>query len=330
MSEEVHPRNRLNELCNRQWLIETKSFWRSADVAALPEWLDADLLEQFSLWLGETQGQERAEAMMGQLVSSVMESKAPPRDKLKATHPATFSERDIERLIRLFTKSGQIVLDPFSGTGSTLMAAAASDRIGIGIELIEEWLEVARQRLEAASVSARVAEATDVLTHAEMGAQVLIHADARSAMEGLPEGSVDFIVTSPPYWNILRKKGEKVAQERTSKGLPTHYSESEHDLGNIESYEEFLTELGGIFGECGRVLRERGYMCVIVSDFRHGKQFHLYHADVANVIEQSHPDLQLKGLTVLVQDSKGLYPLGIPYAFVSNIHHQYVLIFQRM
>ena len=37
----------------------------------------------------------------------------------------------------------------------------------------------------------------------------------------------------------------------------------------------------------------------------------------------------LKGVTILIQDNKNLYPLGIPYAFVSNIHHQYVLIFQK-
>ena len=57
----VDPRNRLNELSNREWLRETKSFWLS---------------------------------------------QAPPRSALKARHPATFSERDVERLIRLFTKPG--------------------------------------------------------------------------------------------------------------------------------------------------------------------------------------------------------------------------------
>ena len=37
----------------------------------------------------------------------------------------------------------------------------------------------------------------------------------------------------------------------------------------------------------------------------------------------------LEGITILVQDSKNLYPYGIPFAFVSNIHHQYILVFRR-
>jgi len=48
---------------------------------------------------------------------------------------------------------------------------------------------------------------------------------------------------------------------------------------------------------------------------------------VARVIEKA--QLDLKGVTVLLQDSKNLYPFAIPYAFVSNIHHQYILIHQK-
>lgn len=330
MSDTVDPRNRVNELTNREWLIETKSFWRSGADDDLPDWLDPDLLEQFGLWLAREHGEERAGEMMGQLARSVLWSQAPPRDRLKATHPATFSERDIARLIRLFTKPGQIVLDPFVGSGSTLLACAEADRIGIGIELIERWVDVTTGRLEAADVPHRLVEAGEALEAAGWGAQVLVHSDSRAALEALPDECVDFIVTSPPYWSILQKRGEKAAQERESRGLPTQYSESGADLGNIEDYAEFLDRLGDVFVECGRVLRTKQYMCVVIADFRHGPQFHLYHADIARVIEERSESLQLKGLTVLVQDSKSLYPLGIPYCFVGNIHHQFVLILQRM
>jgi len=98
-------------------------------------------------------------------------------------------------------------------------------------------------------------------------------------------------------------------------------------LGNISDYEEFLQRLGKIFDGSQRVLKPGKYMCVIVSDFRHGPKFVLYHADLAQVIEQY--GFALKGLTVLLQDNKNLYPFAIPFAFVSNIHHQYVLIFQK-
>ncbi|MFW6155789.1 MAG: DNA methyltransferase [Armatimonadota bacterium] len=330
MSKTADPRNRMNDLSNREWLIETKSFWRSQAEEDLPGWFDPDLLEQFGLFLAEKHGDERASEMMGQLFRSALWSSAPPRDKLKATHPATFSERDIARLIRFFTKSGQTVLDPFVGSGSTLLACQETDRIGIGIELIERWVDVTTGRLDAADVPHRVVPAEDALDATALGAHALVHGDSRASLEAMPEESFDFIVTSPPYWSILQKRGEKAAQEREDRGLPTQYSESDADLGNVEDYDEFLNRLGDVFAECGRVLRTKQYMCVVVADFRHGPQFHLYHADVARVIEDCHADLQLKGLTVLLQDSKGLYPLAIPYAFVGNIHHQFVLIFQRM
>ncbi len=328
MSDTVDPRNRLNELTNREWLIETKSFWRSECSETACEWLQPDLLEEFCAWLAEKRGPEAAAEAMGQLKSSILESIAPPRDDLKATHPATFSERDIARLIRFFTRGGDRVLDPFVGTGSTLLACAEEGRTGVGIELIERWAEVARKRLAAAEIDVEVIEAAET---AGTDGQAIIIGDAREALSAIPSESFDFVVTSPPYWRILRKNGEKTAAERTRRGLPTHYSEQDDDLGNIERYDRFLDELGTIFHECARVMRDRTYMCVIVSDFRHGPQFYLYHADIARTVEAlPECSLQLKGLTVLVQDSKNLYPLGIPHAFVSNIHHQYVLIFQKM
>jgi len=117
VDEQPDPRNSLNELSNREWLIETKSFWRARGGLPRPEDLDDELLAEFARWLRERHGERRFAELMGQPIPSVLFSIAPPRDGLKTTHPATFSERDIERLICLFTRSGQRVLDPFVGTG---------------------------------------------------------------------------------------------------------------------------------------------------------------------------------------------------------------------
>ena len=109
------------------------------------------------------------------------------------------------------------------------------------------------------------------------------------ALRLLPPQSIDTVITSPPYWMILRKDWDhKVKAERKSKGLSTRYSDEEDDLGNLESYESFLAELGIVFSECARTLRRRKYMCVVVSDFRHKSKFVAYHADIARVVELLH------------------------------------------
>ena len=244
---------------------------------------------------------------------SVWFSRPPQRDKLKEQHPATFAESDIVRLLEFFTKPGQAVLDPFVGSGSTLVACARSGRAGTGIELVEHWADVARQRVAPED--------------AEFEQKVLV-GDSRLLLPDFPDQSFDFVVTSPPYWMILRKDWDhKVKAERKSKNLSTRYSDDENDLGNLESYEQFLGELGKVFAECRRVLRKKRYMCVVVSDFRHKSKFVAYHSDISREIESV--GFSLEGITVLVQDSKNLYPYGIPYAFVSNIHHQYILVFRN-
>ena len=268
MSETVDPRNKLNELANREWMVETKSVWFS---------------------------------------------RPPQRDKLKAQHPATFAESDIVRLIEFFSKPGGTVLDPFVGSGSTLVACARAGRSGVGIELVEHWAGIARSRVDAEE------SASD---------QQVLTGDARDLMTSFEKDSFDFIVTSPPYWSILRKDWDhKVKAERKSKGLQTRYSDDPNDLGNTESYEQFLDELGKVFAQCRRVLAAKRYMCVVVSDFRHKSRFIAYHSDISRVMESV--GFSLEGITILVQDSKNLYPYGIPFAFVSNIHHQYILTFRK-
>lgn len=320
-TDEVSPVNRLNSLSNRQWLRETKSFWHSLRDGESAWSLDD--MEELSGWLRETRGPEVAQAMLEQLISSIMWSQAPPRSQLKALHPATFSERDIERLINFFSKPGEVVLDPFVGSGSTLIACQASGRAGVGLELIPRWAQIARQRVaEEAAPGAGQSPRGEAVPP-----QQVVEGEALTELQGLPEGHFDFVVTSPPYWNILTKKGIKVQAERESQNLPTRYSDHSHDLGNITDYGEFLDRLTEIFAECGRVLRPGRYLAVIISDFRHGSNFVLYHADLARRLEEV--GLPLRGVTVLLQDHKNLYPFGVPYSFVSNIHHQYILIHQK-
>ena len=240
-----------------------------------------------------------------------------PEAKIEREHPAPFSFTDVGRLIRFFTKTGHVVLDPFAGVGSTLKACAVNGRRGIGVELNSRFVELTKKRLQV-EIDSRCAG---------VGEQQILHGDARELVPTILDTSIDFVLTSPPYWSILRKSDHKVRQERTAKGLATDYGDDLRDLAKIASYEEFLRELTAIFAECARTLKPGKYMAIIVSDFREKSRYVMFHADLAQSLQQT--GLQMKGLKVLYQRHKRVYPYGYPYAYVPNIHNQFILIMQK-
>ena len=240
-----------------------------------------------------------------------------PDAQIERQHPAPFSFTDVGRLIRFFTKRGHTVLDPFVGVGSTLKACAIDGRLGIGIELNPEFVELSRKRIAT--------EVRDMFSTVDD--QRILEGDARDHLPTIPDESVDFVVTSPPYWSILKKADHKVRQERLEKGLAKDYGTDARDLAKIEHYDDFLRELTNIFGECTRVLKRGRYMAIVVSDFRDKSKYIMFHADLAHTLESY--GLEMRGLKVLYQRHKKVFPYGYPYSYVPNIHNQYILILQK-
>jgi len=243
-----------------------------------------------------------------------------PDAQIERLHPAPFSYQDVSKLINFFTKKEGRVLDPFSGVASTLKACVFTQRIGTGIELVPEWVEAGKRRLEK-EIPEEFAE--------WVSKQTIIQGDIREILPTFNAETFDYVVTSPPYWGILNKLPDhKVLAERIRNGLATRYSEDSKDLANIESYDEFLEEIGGVFLQCYRVMKPGAYLCVIVGDFRHGGTYIPYHADLISRLSGS--DFVLYGIIILVQNNKRLYPYGYPYAFVPNVHHQNILVFRKL
>lgn len=237
--------------------------------------------------------------------------------QIERLHPAPFSFQDVARLIRFFSKSGETVLDPFVGVGSTLKAAALEGRRGIGIELNGKYAELSRERL-------RLEVDREAL---RSNPQQVIHADARKALLRLPSNSVKLVVTSPPYWNILHKKDHKAKQERVGNGLDTQYSNDAADLGNIKGYDEFVRQLADTLALARKSLVDGGHMCLIVGDFRHKSQYFMFHSDIAHEMQKR--GFSLKGLKILYQRHKRVFPYGFPYSYVPNLHHQYIVILAK-
>ena len=69
-------------------------------------------------------------------------------NRLKLKHPATYPDKLAEDVIRCFSAPGDVVLDPFLGSGTTAVAATRWSRRFIGMDISNEYAEIARERLQ--------------------------------------------------------------------------------------------------------------------------------------------------------------------------------------
>lgn len=246
----------------------------------------------------------------------------PRRSASELRHPAKFPDGLARSFIEFFTLPGQWVLDPFAGSGSALVAAREAGRPSLGIELQEEFASIARERLRKPTAGS-----------APVPAHVVV-ADGRSVRSvcralGLPP--LGLVLTSPPYWDMLRRSRggvRSVHQRRRDRGLAQTYSEDPRDLGNVTEYREFVSELTKILRASGSLLDEGRYLVVILQNLRdpEGRVRRLAW-EIAEELDQ--PPLRYQGERIWCQDSKPLGIWGYPSTFVPNVHHHYCLIFRR-
>jgi DNA modification methylase len=238
------------------------------------------------------------------LASDLKEEKGISSDL--ASHPATYSPTMIEAFIRFFTKEGMTVLDPFSGIGSTLVAAKRTGRFGIGVELSKKYSELSKLRFSDSEAK-------------------VLNADSLSLGElNLP--AVDFAISSPPYWDVLNRSTKDFKKNRDGKDLDVSYSDSEHDLGNLDDYEEFIDKLTLVYERVFDVLKPGSFNVVIIKNVKKDGKFYPLAWDLARSMSAK---WDLKDEKIWIQDKVGLAPYGYPHAWASNIIHHYCLIFQK-
>ena len=173
----------------------------------------------------------------------------------KEIHPATFPISLPRRCIELFTHAGELVLDPFSGSGSTLLAAEDCNRNCVGFDLKSEYINLCQSRLSNQEQESR---------------QIPLCDDARNANKHLEENTINLIVTSPPYANLLnrpRKNKSRRGQLRQNDQFMKieQYSQDENDLGtlDLDQYQFAMTE---IFRDLLPLLKEKAHCVINVPD----------------------------------------------------------------
>ena len=243
---------------------------------------------------------------------SVWDDLRKTKDEANLKHPAMFPSDLARRLIECFTTKGdRLIFDPFVGVGSTLVAAKALGKDAVGIEISPQFATLAQAQVDnTISYNGK----TDIKIHV---------ADSRELDKYVSPNSVDMVITSPPYWDILLQKRTADNKERRD------YGDTESDLGKIRDYEKFLLELHKIFKQVYLMMKPKSYCCVIVMDLRKKNRFYPYHIQVAQLME----DIGFMFDDMIIwdrgQEYNNLRPLGYPSVFRINRIHEFILIFQK-
>ncbi len=238
----------------------------------------------------------------------------PPRGKDVLLHPAKFPETLAGEFIEFFTKRGETVLDPMMGTASALVAALEAGRNAVGVELLPKYAEIGEERLRDTE-----------LPLGEGPSFRVICGDARDLLE-FGVGEVDYCLTSPPYWDMLRRKGFETQKEREEKGLDVHYSDDANDFGNIDDYEQFVDGVCEVYRAVAELLRPRRYLTVVVKNVKKGGTIYPLAWDLGRRVGEF---LKLKDEKIWCQDNQRLAPYGMGNAWVSNTMHHYCLNFRK-
>lgn len=239
-------------------------------------------------------------------------------DKDAFNHPAPFLIKDIMKLISMFTKENMIVFDPFVGSGTSLISACMLNRQAIGIDLNEDYKELAVSRLSK-------------LNYFENKDYSYLIGDSNELILNL--NTFDYIVTSPPYHNILRNNG-KGLRDTKENGFRTgprigveYYSEHNNDLGNKSTYNEFLMSFQEIMKKAYLRLKNKRYCSIVISDFTVDKKEVCVQGDIVKIMQDI--NYEFVGTIALLQDNKPLYPFGYPFAFKINHVHQNIINFRK-
>jgi len=156
------------------------------------------------------------------------------------------------QLMRRFTKPGDVVLDTFLGSGTTLIECKRLGRNGIGIELLSEIADLAKQRV-----------GQELLFDSKVWTEILIadstKKETREKVEGILKShnrhNVQLLIMHPPYHDIIK------------------FSNRQEDLSNAKSVQEFLRLFSSAVANFLDLLEKKHYLAVVIGDKYQGSEW---------------------------------------------------------
>lgn len=252
-----------------------------------------------------------------------------PITKKRKLHGAAFPISLAKHFIEIYSKPGDIVLDPFAGVGTTLDAANMLKRHAIGVELSHVFIELFNQGIDKKDGK----ENNDFR-------RIMIQDSALNLEQYFQDEYIDLIITSPPYSNLLNNIRKNFADKdykgnpykNQSRKLAKPYSKHNLDLGNIP-YKDYLVKIEVLFNSLYDIAIPGAYNVWVVRDFRSIPSRVPYvnlHSDITTIANKT--NWITWDLVIWDQSNqRKLVRLGGNKSrrFYFNIGHSFILIFRK-
>ncbi len=239
-------------------------------------------------------------------------------------HGATYPEKLCERVLKMYSKEGDRVLDPFLGTGTTVISAIKNKRFAYGIELTEKYFNLA---------SNEIADVAKVFTNDYQ----IFHGDCEVMLDEIQNESIQLTFTSPPYADLIHKvledrekrhKHSAFVEENNAK--TNLYSDDELDLGNM-SLDRYKEKVIRIMSKIYLKTNPGGYNIWVVKDFRDVKN-KIPYVDLHSIIADCGVKAGFVYHDLIIWDQneqRSLVLLGYPSVFYVNQNHSYLVVLRR-
>ena len=243
----------------------------------------------------------------------------------QADYHGNFIPQIPHQLLRRFTKAGDIVLDPFMGSGTTAIEANRLRRRYIGIELSPAAAELARQRIASDRLHLFDGEWDDPGFSSDESRIFIGDSGAAETAEtiggqlaAMGSRQVQFVLLHPPYHNIIR------------------FSDSPDDLSNCRDAEHFMQRFLEVYANAGPFLEPGRHLAVVIGDiYANSEWVPLQNMLTARLLDTG--ELRLKSIIVknMVNNrAKRNQEKLWRYRALANgfyiFKHEYIVLFQKL
>lgn len=206
----------------------------------------------------------------------------------------------IDRIVNIYSKEEDKILDPFMGSGTTIISAIRNNRFCYGFEIDEKTHKIAEEN---------IVNSLNLLVN---GGYLTRNIDCVEALNSIGDEEIQLIITSP--------------------GLPSNkYRDDYNGEFNKLPYDPYFERMSYVMNELYRVTKMGGYAVFVITDYRNIKYDEPYvelHSDIARVGKEA-GFLYQDCIIYDHNDQRGLLSQGYPKLFYANLNHTYIVVLRK-